>query len=177
MGTINYQSGKFLTLGVKPYDEDDFLNDPETCEELELDQIESEFEKLEIVSEYISELYKEDYYAIFEDVVSKYYFKHFEIGLEYGYYEGFCLPVNGVDYLYFDDSYEKKEALKEATLLKKMLLECVDYGLVRVSPGWCTGYSSREESIKAINNAIKEIKTEIQGIPTFKQYFKNKRSA
>lgn len=176
MGTINYNSGKFLTLGVKPYDEDDFLNDPETCEELDLDQLESEFEKLEIVSEYISELYKEDY-AIFETIIEKYNFEHFEIGLEFGYYEGFCLPINGVDYLYFDDSHEKKEALKEATLLKKMLLECIDYGFIRVSPGWCTSYFSREESIKAINNAIKEIKNGIQGIPTSKQYFKNERGA
>lgn len=176
MGTINYKSGKFLTLGVKPYDENDFLNDPETCEELELDQLESEFEKLETVVEYINDLYQEDY-TLYESIIKKYNFAHFEIGLEWGYYEGFCLPVNGVDYLYFDDSHEKKEALKEATLLKKMLLECVDYGLIRVSPGWCTGYSSREESIEAINNAIKEIKTKIQGIPTFKQYFKNKRSA
>lgn len=176
MGTINYKSGKFLTLGVKPYDENDFLNDPETCEELELDQLESEFEKLETVVEYINDLYQEDY-TLYESIIKKYNFAHFEIGLEWGYYEGFCLPVNGVDYLYFDDSHEKKEALKEATLLKKMLLECVDYGLVRVSPGWCTGYHSREESIKAIQDAIKEIKARIQATPTSKQYFNKKRSA
>lgn len=62
---------------------------------------------------------------------------------------------------------DKQAALKEATCIKKFLLECIDLGLCEVWPGWCTSYKSRNESIKAIKQAIRDMKEEIRDIPTW----------
>jgi len=49
-------------------------------------------------------------------------------------------------------------------------LECVENGLVKCSPGWCTTYYTPEETKKEIAIAIKEMREEARNTPTYKNY-------
>lgn len=95
-------------------------------------------------------------------------FKYFRVTLEPGYYEGFYVKIN-FDYCYVE-YWEKPLILKEVTRLKKLLLELSRIGLVKYSAGWCMGYCSEEETNKAIKEAIKEIKENMQKFPVYKTY-------
>lgn len=95
-------------------------------------------------------------------------FKHFNISLESGYYEGFWIAVD-LKWLYFNDYKEKLEALKEATKLKAFLLQCVeDFGCVAVDSGWVSTYYSKQDTIKALNKAIRDQKAKIKAMKTDK---------
>ena len=120
-----------------------------------------------------------DYENIIDDILyadilklfKKYDFTHFNISIQPGYYDGFYIDFE-FNYLYFDDYIEKQEALKEITLYKKLLLDCVKLGLVAVHPGWCTTYFNYQESIEKINQGIKELKEYIRKYPTYRSYRK-----
>ena len=135
MGTINYGSNDWITIGLNP---DEFVNDG-------------------LIYEEVCEIYK------------KYDFDYLNVSIQPGYYEGFYIDIED-NFLYYDDWNEKRVVLKEATQLKKFLLECVENGLVKVNPGWCTGYYDYEDSITEVHKAMKQLKMDITNKPTYKTY-------
>lgn len=155
MGAINYKSNNIITLGY---------NIPKKEEEAEK---EAENEKE------INDVYFDIEEVDFEDlkeIYNNYSFNILDVKIKSGYYEGFYIDIN-FDYIYFENVEEKQEALKEATKLKKFLLESLNFGMVVCRPNWCTSYSTIEESKKEIKEAIKNLKEEIKNTLTEKNYF------
>jgi hypothetical protein len=155
MGTINYKSNKYITLGVN------MLNIYEECKELEINDFHY------CVDDEVETLWEE-----ISNTLLKYTFEYFEVELVNGYSDGFYLDINDKGYIYFDNTKEKNDTLKEATKLKELMLELVENGLVACFPGWATTYLNTKDTVKEINKAIKEIKKDIQTIPTYRNYKK-----
>lgn len=147
MGTINYGRNKYITLGI---------NTNDICYEDEFDQ--------DIIN---------DDYDECKRILDKYEFEHFKVQLKSGYYEGFYLELEYYDYVFVDNSYEKNEMIKEATKIKKLLIELAEYGLVACHPGWCTSYLNTQDTFKEIQKAIKTMKEDIKKIPTYKIFKRN----
>ena len=144
MGAINYFTSDYITIGYNLNNidyEDEFYN--------------------EIIN---------DYYDQAKCRLEQENFSIFTVELKPGYYEGFSIDIK-LDYCYFDDYTEKREAQKEITQLKKFLLECInDFECCAVFPGWCTSYTNYDESIKLLNRAIQEIREAVKNTPTYKNY-------
>jgi hypothetical protein len=140
MGTINYKTSDYITLGVltNEYSEED-----------------------------IEFLYTEA-----QDILDNYNFYYIHVVICPGYYEGFSIDIELNYPVYYDDTTEKKEALKEVTALKKCLFELANVGLCACTPGWCTGYADYKRTIADIKNATKEIKNDICATPTWRTYAK-----
>lgn len=156
MGAINYKRNNIVTLGY---------NIPKKEEEAEK---EAENEKE------INDVYFDIEEVDFEDlkeIYNKYSFDILDVKIENGYYDGFYIDID-FDYFYFENTEEKQETLKEATRLKKFLLESLNVGMVACCPSWCTSYSTVEESKKEIEEAIKDLKEGIKNTLTEKNYFK-----
>lgn len=161
MGTINYKTSKYITVGYN-------------LERLE--KILNLFEKEGLLEDNHERERVRDYhlYKAHEDatyILNNYDFNFLEVSFAPGYYEGFSIDIN-FDYLYFTNYEEKNDALKEATQLKKFLLEALGLGLVACSPGWCTTYYDYDTSKKLINEAIKQLKEDIKNTPTSKTYWR-----
>lgn len=174
MGTINYGTSKYITLGVKPYDTWDFEKDKAYMEEVR-ERIEEMGEDVneESISRIISgdiECWEETDYDNAKFIIDKYDLENFKVEIRPGYYSGAYLNIEP----YWDavlDSYETKcELNKEITQLKELLLELVDYGWVACHPWWCTTYETKEETKKSIIGAIKEIREEVRTTPTLHTY-------
>lgn len=142
MGTINYKTSDYITLGYNTnninYDDDFYNND-----------IQFEFDE-------ISALLKNEF------------FYYFHITLEPGYYDGFTIDIeNNFNYC-FDNYNEKLQALKELTRIKYFLIYIVNnFNINVVYPGWCISYGDYKKTILEINAAIKEMKNEIKQTPTY----------
>lgn len=147
MGAINYGSNDYINIGINP---DNYW--------IENENGENEFLDFDIESDYVE----------VHGILDKYDFEYFAVDVKMGYYEGFYIDID-FDYLWVD-SYEKPLILKELTQLKKFLLQCCEYGMVKYSPGWCTGYSDYKTTQKAINQAIGDAKEKIRKYPTWKTY-------
>lgn len=142
MGTINYKTSDFITLGYNTnnidYNDDFYYND-------------INFEYNEITALLRNEFY---YY--------------FHITLEPGYYEGFTIDIEHNFNFCYDNYFEKLQALKEITRIKTFLLYIVNnFNINVVYPGWCTGYGDYTQTIKEINAAIIEMKNSVKNTPTF----------
>ena len=148
MGTINYGTNKYITMGLNVDNFDD------------LDDFEKEYEHEYILLEV-------------KEALEKYNFTFWNVSIEPGYYEGFYIKISN-DWLYFDDSIEKQDVLKETTQLKRFLFDCLASGIVVVYPGWCTGYLNYNDSKKEIKEAIKNMKNDIKQLPTWKQLEKRR---
>ena len=152
MGTINYKTSDYITIGLKPYDSDDFID-----------------ENGDIDYDEMSSCYEADYDNI-KYLLDKYNFYYYHITIEPGYYEGFSIDIENNFGLCHYDYESKREAQKEITQIKQFLIDCVNTGLRKVSPGWCTAYYNHDESIKAISEAIKEMREEVRTTPTDRTY-------
>lgn len=141
MGTINYCTSDIITLGVKPYDPDD-LDDLAPDER----------------AAFIADDYEADYDNA-AAIIGNYNFDFFQVAPAWGYYEGVYIALS--DNFYAASYADKRDALKEATRLKRLLLDLAGVGFVRCSPGWCTGYSDYKSTITAIRSAIRELKQRI----------------
>lgn len=138
MGTINYCTSDIITLAVKPYDPDDPTSDERAA--------------------YIADNYAADYDNA-AAIIDNYSFDFFRITPAWGYYEGVYIALS--DNFYAASYADKRDALKEATRLKRLLLDLAGVGFVRCAPGWCTGYSDHKGTITAIRSAIRELKRRI----------------
>lgn len=168
MGTINYGTSNYITIGIKPYDASDFEKDIDFMEELQNEVNEYGGTIEEAMNNYIQGCYEADHSNIEYLLNNKYDFHYFHVVIKWGYYEGFYIDIENNYPVCYDSWNDKQAALKEATQIKLFLLECIDNGLCKCSPGWCTGYYDRAESVKAVKQAVKEMKEEIRSIPTWR---------
>ena len=149
MGAINYGTSEYITIGLKPYNYDDYMTETEDID-YELMQMDYDTDRENV-----------------EYILDKYNLNFFNVSIECGYYEGFYLNIKTkFDFYNWED---KADALKEATQLKNMLIECCGVGLCEVWPGWCTSYKSYAESIKSIKDAICQVKQDIKNTETWLQ--------
>ena len=169
MGTVNYKTSDYITLGVKPYDEEEIRRNPEFMEEIKEQVKEYGGTESEAIQEVIRAYYENDYDNI-SSLLDRHNFYYFHISVEYGYYEGFTLNIENNFPVTFDSWEEKREAQKEITEIKKFLTDCASSGLVAVFPGWVTGYKDYRGTLREIENAIAEMRQEVRNTPTWKMY-------
>ena len=149
MGTINYKTSDFITLGYN-------------CNNINYDD------------EFYHEIITDCYDQINHRLKQK-YFSYFAVTLEPGYYEGFSLDIK-FDFLFLDNWEDKRNAQREITEIKAFLLECInDFECVAVYPGWCTGYANYKETLKELSAAIWEMRQTVKNTPTYAQYRRNKK--
>lgn len=171
MGTINYGTSDYITLGIVPYDTDDFRTDADFMRDIEK-HVDEYGGTIESYMQYIiSQYYEDDWYNI-ENELKKHHFYYYHIAIKPGYYEGFYLDIENNFSVAFDSWEDRRAANKEITELKRFLIDCAGLGLVKCSPGWCTGYSDYSGTIAAINEAVKEMREELKNIPTWRQYMR-----
>ena len=108
--------------------------------------------------------------ANIESELKKHNLIYYHITIKPGYYEGFHLDIESNYPVSFDSWEDKREAQKEITEIKQLLLNCVDLGLRQVFPGWCTTYKDRETTIRAVHDAVKDMREEARQTPTWRQY-------
>ena len=153
MGAINYYTSDYITMGLRPYDIEDFTDE----NGIDYDEIQfcydCDYENIE------TELNKHDFY-------------YFHVTIKPGYYEGFTLDIENNFPVALDSWEDRNAANKEITEIKQFLIDCAGLGLVQCFPGWCTGYNDYNGTIKAIKNAIKEMRQENKSVPTWAQYNK-----
>ena len=147
MGTINYGTNNYITMGLNI----DRLYDAEPDRDI-LDFI------------------IEDLYAAAEAVLDNYYFYYYHVVIKPGYYDGFYIDIEENFPVFYDDSREKAEANKELTQLKKCMFELLNAGLVAYYPGWATSYENATGTKKAIKKAVAEMRASIKYTPTWRQY-------
>lgn len=149
MGAINYGTSNYITIGLEPYDYENYRD-----------------ENNEIDYEAMNIDYSDDLSNI-EALLNHFDFAIFHVVIESGYYEGFYINIENNYELCFNCWQDKRTAQKEITQLKEFLIACVNMGMCKVSPGWVTSYYSREDSIKAINAAMKDLREQVKQIPTW----------
>ena len=145
MGTINYNTSRYITIGINPDDYND--------------------ENYELNEFIVNDLYDE-----IKSVLNKYNFYFFHVCIVPGYYEGFSIDIDNNFSVCYDDYNEKREVQKEITQIKSFLIECANNGLVACFPGWCMGYANYKETLQLIKEAIKEMRMEAKEIPTYRNY-------
>lgn len=93
MGTINYGTSNYITIGIEPYDASDFEKDIDFMEELQNEVNEYGGTIEEAMSNYIQSCYEADHGNIEYLLNNKYDFHYFHIVIEWGYYEGFYIDI------------------------------------------------------------------------------------
>lgn len=169
MGAVNYRTSDYITLGLRPYDVDDFTSDAEFMQEIQSEVNAYGGTVEDAISSYISDCYSDDL-ANIQNELDKHSFYYYHVAIVPGYYEGFTLDIEFNFPVALDCWEDRREASKEITELGQFLRDCAGLGLVACFPGWCTGYSDYNGTITAINEAVKAMREELQSIPTWRQY-------
>lgn len=142
MGTINYKTSNYITIGYN-------------CNNID----------------YEDEFYHEIIQDYFDQVTmtrARYNFYYFHVSVESGYYEGFYIDIEHNFSYCYDNYMEKRAALKEITQIRKFLYKCVsDFECCAVSPGWCTSYYDYDATLKKIDEAIMEMRETVKQTPTW----------
>jgi hypothetical protein len=167
MGTINYGSSNYITIGYKPEDPATFLQDPDFLEWIESEYPETDPEEM---ARETAAAYQEDCYIECENLLKAYSFYYYHVTIKYGYYEGFYIDIENNFGICYNDCYDRPEAQKEITKIKQFLIDCANLGLVEVWPGWCTSYKDYQATMNSIKEAVKEMRTEARTTPTWLQY-------
>ena len=179
MGTINYKTSDYITMGARIQNYSDFEND--SCF---LEEMKEEIDRCGLENVIYSEIelnYNCDRLNV-ETYLNQHNFYFYHVTIEPGYYEGFSINIENNFPIAYNDREEKRQAQKEITELKQFLLDCAGAGIAVVYPGWCTTELSYNDSVKAIKAAIKEIREESKSIPTWlwyerEQYFTRRYTA
>lgn len=169
MSAVNYSTSDYITMGVVPYSVYDLEQDAEFMRELQEEVNEYGGTVEEALPRYISDCYADDRMNI-EHELKKHCFQYFHIAIKPGYYEGFTLDIEYNYPVAFDGYEDRQEASKEINEIKRFLLDCAGMGLVKCSPGWCTGYADYNGTVAAIGEAVKEMREEVKNTPTWRQY-------
>ena len=160
MGTINYMTSDFLTIGLNlnDFDFDDIKRDMiENYDDLP-DPSDSE------VYDYIYDMEGDMLFEV-EHKLRDYDFSVFDVEICPGYYEGFSINIK-LDCLYLWDEEEREKAFKEAANIRDLWLWSVyNADCCEVWPGWVTSYKSYEETLKSIDEAYNEMIEEVKKIP------------
>lgn len=142
MGTINYKTSDYITIGYN-------------CNNIDYDE--------EFYNDFI-----QDYYDQASERLKDYNFYYFHVKIEPGYYEGFSIDIEYNFPYCFDNYREKQKALKEVTQIKAFLMECInDFECCVVYPGWCTSYLNHKESIRELNAAAREMRGAVKNTCTY----------
>ena len=177
MGTINYGTSDFITLGIKPYNPEDFESDSGWLDFIR-DEWGIDTEDPEAVRdaayEDIGFCYEDDR-ENFDSLLDKYRsaaggFWFFHIKLEPGYYEGLYIDIENNFPVAFNDYVEKRDAQKEITRIKAFFRVLAGCGFVACFPGWCMGYSDYKTTLKEIDSAIRDMRETVKNTPTWAQY-------
>lgn len=161
MGTINYFTSDVITLVFDENNVDtEYIKDVLTDygEEYPRDDVEQWK-----IDDYIQECIDDRYNIVesrLDDAETFYYFK---IEIKSGYYDGVQIIIEDLTKYGFDDSQEKRDALKEVNRLKNLLhLITAHDGFIACSPSWCSAYYSENQTHARIDTAIKELKSRIR---------------
>ena len=171
MGAINYGTNNILCslgyVGTFEYD-DDLIKE---CRK-EFDLSEEDYSDEDIIDRLREDYYmcEEDDFLQVKELIESRRFTYYKVEVKSGYYEGFYISINR-EYCYLDNYKEKQEMQKELTTLKNIIEICINNHGIRVCyPGWCTGWEEKvEDSIKVLNENVKEERKAIQQIPTDRQ--------
>lgn len=167
MGTFNYGSSHdIVTLGH--YIGFDYYPDDE--------EIADEMEELNVSRDKaIESLIESNSYMVEDDLdsikshIKNYLDLHFyQVKTVGGYYSGFWIDIEN-DWLCIDSYKDRAVIQKEITQIKNFLIKCVsEYGMRVHYPGWCVGWEDViENSIKKINEKIKEERQKVKKLPIF----------
>ena len=168
MGTINYCTSKYITMGYRPVSLWDLENDEYFMEEM-TDQCEEYGGTIEnAIRDYITECEEEAYYNA-EDILERYDFHFFPVRIECGYYEGFSFMIDDDLPADFDDDQEKEEALEELKAMAEFLKELADVGIVSVWPGWCTTYRDYNETMEDVKEAVEKMLKDVQATDVYRE--------
>ena len=142
MGTINYKTSDFITIGYN-------------CNNIDYDD------------PYYNEIVT-DYYDQVTIARARYNFYYFHVSVEPGYYEGFHIDIQHNFSYCYDNYAEKRAALREITQIRKFLYECVsDFECCAVWPGWCTTYHDYKTTLQMIDAAAREMREAVKTTPTW----------
>ena len=147
MGTINYKTSDFITIGYN-------------CNNIDYDE------------EFYNDIIQ-DYFYNLSGILRNEFFYYFHVTLEPGYYEGFSINIENNFGICYDDYLDKQQAQKEITRIKAFLTQCInEYECCVVHPGWCTGYEDYSNSLIKLNKAIEEMRQTVKSTPTYNQYMR-----
>lgn len=177
MGTVNYGTSDYITLGIKPYDIDDFINDADWLSFVSADwgvDLNDADAVRDAAHEEINSYYESDsdnFSACLDKYGTAYGgFYYFHIALKPGYYEGLYIDIENNFPVAFDDWREKQDVQKELTKIRAFLRELAGLGFVECSPGWCTTYYDYKDTLKAIDAAVKAMRADVRATPTWSKY-------
>ena len=172
MGTVNYQTSKYITLAIEPYDIEDFATDEEIKENAKENGIDtSDEDALYNFAQDVVQSYYEDDELNARYIIDRYALKDFSISIEPGYYEGISINIEANYSSIFYDCKEKRETVKRVKKLRDCLVELAGCGWVSTYPGWCTSYADYQQTLKDIDEAIEKVKDEIRKTPTYYQQY------
>lgn len=163
MNAVNYKTSKYITLAVKPYDVSDYTSDEEFMREVYHGVRTFGGTVNERVNNYISFLYEADYENANSEL-KKLDTQYFDVSIQSGYHEGFSIDIEPKFQDGFNSWKEKCDAQKDVTEIEKFLIYCANIGLVACYPGCRTTYLSYEETIRGIDDAVNEMKSDIKNI-------------
>lgn len=172
MGTVNYCTSEYITMGIVPYSALDMEKDEDFMEQVKQKSKEWDVSIDEVIDDYIQTCYEDDFLNI-KSELENYEFYYFHVEIRSGYYEGFSIYIEDNFPIALDDWHEKREANKEITQIKKFLIECANFGMVACYPGWCTGYEDHKDTLDLIDVAIREMRDKVNATPTWRQYYRN----
>ena len=142
MGTINYRTSEYITMGCKPY----------CCYECDNDD-----------ASHICSICQETDYDVAKSVLDGYNFMYFNLDIEAGYYEGFSIMI---EYEYkgdvFVDIDEKRRAKLEVDDIEECLTHLANNGLVACYPSWGTKYEDYNGTIAAISEAVTTMREDVR---------------
>jgi hypothetical protein len=167
MGTFNYGSSHdIITLGHYAgfyyYPDDEEIAD----EMAELNV--SKDKAIESLIESNSYMVQDDLDSIDSHINNDLDLHFYQVKTVSGYYSGFWIDIEN-DWLCIDSYKDRAVIQKEITQIKNFLIKCVMEHDMRVHyPGWCVGWEDViENSIKKINETIKEERQKVKKLPIF----------
>lgn len=137
VGTVNYGSGEYFTLGLGYPNQ---VNPPKT-----------------------EEAFKQAS-SVIEEFENENNSKFFEIKIALGYYEGFYIEFNTGEYfgIEFDGEEEQEIAYADFANLRHCINELLRIdGIVVVHPGWTTAYLSHKDSPCEVEQALDKMSMDL----------------
>ena len=101
MGTINYMTSRYITMGLNPYNISDFENDEYLISEIQ-EEIKADGGTVESYILNLIDRYYENDRENIESILSRYSFYYFHVAIKAGYYEGFSLDIENNFSVAFD---------------------------------------------------------------------------
>lgn len=170
MGTFNYGSSHdIVTLGhYSGFNY--FPDDEEIADEMEENGTTRE-KAIESLIESNSYMVEDDADSIKSNINNDLDLHFYQVKIVNGYFNGFWIDIEQ-QYLCIDDYKDRAIIQKEITQIKNFLIKCVSEYDMRVHyAGYCAGWEDTiNDSIKKINETIKEERQKVKKLPIFDEY-------